>query len=336
MSELFDRLRAALPNLVFHPPATAAQINRVERQLETRFPAWLRDLYLCTNGIENPRNGDSYLFPLEGSEQSLLEWNQFIRGLEGEHSPIVEATVPACDPGAITTGKLLMITYMNCIEWAIDPEGGTQIILHDVRDPDHRPVIGADLVEACCNELREDQEIREKLFRGRTPVRRDGHSPSPTCDVELIYDILNTLLHSMIYPLENRIDAFPSGNLYRAISQRPGETGVLHILGWIRSEIQIASGDGNIPFVLRSKPSFYPEAITCLVKNLSDAILCILCLVDLDGQTAQTLDDRTKSQLITAAWRDRGGAPIPEFEAVASVLFRRDDLRLKEENPLGE
>jgi hypothetical protein len=352
MSEMYRRLRAAISDATFHPPATEQQIVRVEQMLGTRFPEWLRELYLCCNGISGHEFQEPYLNVLEspgneeGCDYSLLGWNKFQRD-ECDFARESYAEGGRLDEWEKSHARNFLIignTGATAQDWAIRLDGGTEIVWYDVRNPGYYEVLGQDLVEVVVNYEREEHVIRDQIFRGREPIRREKDPLPPSTDIELLVDTLNELERgSKKIPMFVREATSPNFSLYRGISQKPSESGMLFILRIGRLEFQIATQDGNLPFVLRTQPSFQPESMQCLVGNLPDALICILYLLDIDRESMRRESMRDFSSpawdaLVANAvhvWRHRGGSAIPELQAMAEILFGRDDRRFQEDTRLG-
>jgi len=344
MSQLFDRLRAALPNAIFYPPATEEQIARVEAALSTPFPDWLRSLYLCCNGIHSEKHSKPYLYALESNDdfrESLLSWNQFNRELWNSMVADLKYNQPGPDWDALDIRFSLLIGGLDGIDWAIDPKNGPQILRYDVRNPDDREVIGMDLVAACIKNEQEIQMFREEQLRGRQPHFREGNPNPQSCDVELVEDMLISLHGgSMGSSLRGtggwRDNLCPY--LYQAISQRPGETGKLFIFHSDFIEIQVATRDGNLPFMLRAKVATQDMPLRCLVRGLPETLFCMLYVIaHLNPfrirDNAEFTDWANHAAKI---WSFKFGMPDPELEQMATILFDRDDRRMQEENPMGE
>jgi hypothetical protein len=342
MSELYERLRIALPGAEFAPPATEEEIARVEGALGNEFPEWLHQLYRCCNGIAGKEFHDPYLWPLENSSDptyGLLGWNRFLRQNCDELRDISEANGKLDNWERSHARNFLIIGCENAVNWAIDVKtGGPEIIWYDERNPDDFSVLGDDLADVCARIEAKNREIHDELFRGREPIRRESDPLPPSTDIELILETLIELGRGTKgVPMFAREATSPNCSLYHCISQRPGETGMLFILAIHSFEIQIATRDGNLPFVFRVKTPFRQEPFRCLVKNLFEAMHRILCLIDVVYY--ETRDNRNEREAagrrINGVWRDSCGPAIPELDEMAETLFRRDDNRLVEDNRLG-
>jgi len=338
---MFEQLRQALPGAIFHPPATSQQIDRVEEALNTRLPAWLRELYLHTNGIKSVQHHDPYLFSLEDNDdfpRSLLSWNRFLRNQWKQSESERKADFPEVDWDKLDVHRLLIIGGVNGRYWAIDPAGGPEIINHEASDVEDRTILASDLVSMCVDNEEMDQQIRSELFRGRKPIRRYEDAMPPSSDIELLLDTLVDLYRGTKgTSVRLRNLSSPGWSLYQGISQRPGEEGMLFILQRGSFEIQVATRDGNLFFVLRSKVWFQEEPLRCLVKDLPETLLCILYLFDMES--FRTGDPSLRKDIATQTfrvWRHRYGPLEEKLEQMAEVLFHRDDYRMQEENRMGE
>jgi hypothetical protein len=341
--ELFHRLRQALPNAVFGPPASEEQIARVEAALGTPFPGWLHELYGCCNGVRTA-DGDHYLLVLEtsdGSQLSLREWNKVIRELWDSMVSDWKAHEPDADWDALNVRHILLIGYIRGYEWAIDPKGDAHIISFSMHNPDYREIIAADLAVVCEKNEQHLAAIHDELFRGRQPRHREGNPAPPSCDVELIQDML-LALHGACVPslqrpsIPGRRSAAPSLN--QGISQRPGEDGMLFVFAnpWV--EIQVASRDGNLPYVLKAKVLAAPDLrLRCLVRDLPEAFLCMLSLIThLDAfRTREAGEFEARAKVVQKIWQGPFGVDDSELQHMADMLFARDDRRMQEENRLG-
>ncbi|HET6250579.1 MAG TPA: SMI1/KNR4 family protein [Tepidisphaeraceae bacterium] len=338
MDSTYDRLKAALPGAVFYPPADKEQIATVEKELESQFPDWLRELYLSCNGIQSKDHGDPYLYPLQKSESlanGLLEWNQFFRGQWEENLPLLRQYRAEIEWDGLEPHRLIIIGESSGITWAIKIDGAPEIISYDVRNPEARDIIADDLVSVCTTNEEERQEISECLFRGRELYRGQDGLPPPTRDIDYLFDLIVQIHKPRDLTPGVR---FSSGwYLDRATSQRPGESGELFIISiGPPNEVSLASRDGNFPMIMRLKACRMETAPTCIVWSLRDAIMLILGMQDalskpfVDGQQPPSPDESE----IRRIWRDHGHSD-PELAAIADVLFERDDKRRQEENQLG-
>jgi hypothetical protein len=338
---MYDRLRPAVPGLVFHPPASEQQIARVERGLGMVFPGWLRELYLQSNGIFSNR-GDAYLYPLEKSDDvpnGLLDWNHFLRDQWELVAKDFQRDFPEIDWERLHVANLLVIGGFNGTDWAIDPQAGPAIIWYDVRDPESREVLAGDLVDMCVKQEAEQAAIHSLLFRGRKPLPQEDDELPATTDVAWLRDTLIELYRGgRGLGASSRCATSPGWSLYQAISSRPGEEGMLFVLSRGSFEIQIATRDGNLFFVMRAKVAFQEEPLRCLVKEIPEAVLCVLHLMDLRPWDARADEDARRAAAASAAevWRHRYGPLEEKLERMADVLFGRDDRRLEEENAMGE
>ncbi|HEX4795970.1 MAG TPA: SMI1/KNR4 family protein [Humisphaera sp.] len=332
--DMYDRLRAALPNGQFAPPATKQQIAEAEKALGVRFPKWLTELYLRCNGIVGSM--DTYLMSLdceEDPEAGLVGWNKYLRQLWLDTSPEGKRLRPQVNWDALDPHRFIVITSVNAIDWAIDPGNGPQIIALSVRC-DELWIVGADLVEACIKEEQEGHEIDEDLWRGRTTHRSEYSTEPPERDIDQLYDII-VGLHRR--PGQIRIAGESTGwNLYRATSQRPGESGELYIIPRGSYEIRIASRDGNLPFVMRLSGGSLDQEISSTARTLRQAQMRILMTDDAMSQPRQSDGTRPPPDPneLRRIWHDEGRED-EELIRMAEILCARDDRRRLEENKLG-
>ena len=74
---ILNRIRSAMPDASFDPPATSAMIDAAEGALGVPLPDWLREIYLACNGFRGPTDV-RYLYPLDGRE-GVAEFTFFLR-----------------------------------------------------------------------------------------------------------------------------------------------------------------------------------------------------------------------------------------------------------------
>lgn len=334
-SSIFQRLRKSVPNAKFYPPATPKQIAHAERALSFRFPKWLRDLYLRSSGIMG--TDAVFLWPLERVEEfpeTLLSWNQFHRKLWDDTLTQSEFSAPPADQWG-NPHNLLLISSNNDVAWAIEPGRGKQILLYDVRNPDHREVIASDFVAACIEHEKLIHETEERLFRGREPYRNEYSTSPVVWDIEHLFDVIVSIHKD--FRTRPGVQVNTGWYLKRAISRRRGERGEMFILNLGGDdEVRVVTRNGNFPFVMRLKVWPFKSDLSCIVWCVKDALLRILQTVDairlpwIDANHRPTPDEAKLRQI----WRD-AGMPDPELERMADVLCARDDRRLEEENRLG-
>lgn len=147
---IFERLRTALPKLIFYPPASPSQMERVEKSLRVKFPNWLRELYLHSNGITASDSSADYLLALECNDdfpESLLSWNQFLRDEWVSYLPDFQIYDPKFNESDIL--EFLFIGTINFANWAIKTRLGPQIIWYNVRDVEHDQIFAGDFALAC-------------------------------------------------------------------------------------------------------------------------------------------------------------------------------------------
>ena len=255
MGTLFERIRAAVPGAIFYPGATEEQIGRVEGALGVRFPGWLRELYLCCNGIQEGKFRDPYLYALEKNDdfqESLLSWNEFIRGSWQENAPHYKQNFPETDWDFYDPRHLLLIGGSNGDDWGVDLRtNSAAIVRFDVRNPDSREVIAKDLVQMFLKDRLFGEKIHREIYCGRAPYRREAHPLPATSDVDFILDMLIEICRgSRSSSLKLREAGSPGWRLYRGISQREAEGGMLFLFEG-GPEVQVATVDGNLPFVMR-------------------------------------------------------------------------------------
>jgi hypothetical protein len=342
MSDLYERLRLALPDAEFGPPATEQQIAQAERALQTTFPDWLRQLYLKCNGISGHEFNDPYLYPLEtpghDDTYTLVGWNQFLRGTCDQLRETYESDGDLPLWEKTHAKNYLIIGYENGTNWAIDIKTGRpQIIWYDERNPGDYSVLGEDLADVCAKNEAKNREIHNQLYRGRQAIRRDDATTPPTCDVEHIIDLLIDLARgSRSIPISIRESGRPNLNFYQRLKATPEEPGALFILEANHLLLSIATRDGNVPFVLRAKLDWTQEPLHCLVHDLPDALLRIMLVVELARDRNATDNQRTRRiDASRTVFELNHGPPDPDFERLADYLFARDDRRLEEANQLG-
>ncbi len=66
-----------MPDAVFNPPVTQAQIDVTQEAVGVQFPEWLCDIYQATNGFTGS-TGISYLYPID-APNGLVSFTSFIR-----------------------------------------------------------------------------------------------------------------------------------------------------------------------------------------------------------------------------------------------------------------
>lgn len=338
MPTLYKRLTARLPAAKFYPPAAREQIARIERALGTRFPKWLRDLYLCCNGIRPADMCGPYLYALERRDdfrESLLSWNQFHRRLWLDNIAAYKRNRPEIEWDLYDPGKLLIIGTDEDEEWAIRTDAGMEIIRYDVRNPECPEIIGADLLEACLN--REDRlnDVNEDLFRGRELYRNETGERPAACDVERLFDTI-VHIHRWRDPTPG-VKVSTGWALFRAISQREGEAGQLFILRiGIDEQVRIVTRDGNVPFSMHLRAWPGKEDLRCIVTCLAEALSRILTATEavrlpwLDGK--RPCPDEL---LLRQVWRNAVNGRHAELSRMAEILCARDDRRRSEKNELG-
>lgn len=335
MSSIYQRLREALPAAKFFSPAMPEQIARVEGTLCVRFPDWLRDLYLRSNGILPADSSGAYLYPLERNDdccESILSWNQFLRSQWVENLPEYARYQPEVEWSKLDPQRLLIIGSDGGVDWAIHPEGGMEIVCYDVRNPECRNVIAQDLIDACVEQEEFSYEIGEDLFRGRELYRGDNPTSPAATDIDRLFDII-VALHKA-YNTPPGIHVGTGWWLHRAISQRPGELGELFIIPrGSDDEIRIFTLDGNLPFVMRLTARPFAEDFCCVVGSLKGALINILSVTDtisipwVDGKRPSP--DEAK---IREAWQEKFTQPRSDMVRMADVLIARDNRRRVEEN----
>ncbi len=74
---VLERIRSAMPDASFDPPATVALIDAAESAVGVSFPDWLCEIYLACNGFRGPTDV-RYLYPLDGRE-GVVEFTLFLR-----------------------------------------------------------------------------------------------------------------------------------------------------------------------------------------------------------------------------------------------------------------
>ena len=331
---MYDRLRAALPNAKFFPPATTEQIARVEKGLQIRFPDWLRELYLHCNGIRGTYA--IYLYALERNDdfsESLLNWNLFHRDLWQENLDDAKQNRPEIDWDGLDPRNLLIIGSDNGLDWAIKLTGETSIVNFDVRNPDDREIVAKDLVEACVANERQEEETHEDLFRGREQYCRVSKPWAEMRDIDRLFELILTIYTPSGY---NPGDIRLSWYFDRAISQRAGETGELFIIKTGSDEIRIATRDGNFPFVMRLSAWPMEQELICSVHDLKDALMRVLAAHDAISLPWKDANERPRPDEaeLHRIWRSAGREDAELFE-IAEVLCRRDDKRRVEDNRLG-
>jgi hypothetical protein len=333
--DICTRLRKALPTLEFFPPATSEQIARVERRFGVSFPPWLRELYLHCNGIKSSCGNDCYLMALESNDdfrESVASWNEFLRSEWDVYLPDLKENRPDVPWDDFDRRKLIFIGRLNGTEWAVRTDGSTEIIWHDVRNPESWDVIADDIVEACIKEEERHREIYESLFRGRTPYHHEPDEIASQRDIDRIFFAIN-----YIHMGRRETGTLQSPwHIERAISQRPGETGELYIISYGDDLVRLFSVDGNFPFVMRLKDPAGGGELSFIAWILKDTVMKILQVRDLlllpydaDGKP-----QKPDAEAVRSLWRYTG-MPEPDLEETATVLCRRDDNRRNEENHLG-
>jgi hypothetical protein len=337
-SILFERLREALPDARFGPPAELSVIERVETELGMRFPRWLRELYLHCDGIQGGRSGPPYLYPLEPRAdfgESVLGWNKFQRELWNQLLPEFIANRPDVDLEKAGPERLLFIGSDRDLDWAIEPESGEKTILgYDVRSAEVCESVADDLVEACVRRERERHELNEDLFRGRRQCRSEAAPTPPANDVERLYDIIVELHRPRQGPASDTVRT--GWYLDRITSQRPGELGELHVFDFgSLGEIRIASRDGNAPLLLRLRSPLLDGERSMIAWDIKTALMCILRTKDaLNRPYVDDCPQKPNEAEMNRIWRSRTAGDA-ELERMADVLCARDDARRHEENELG-
>jgi len=326
MLSIFERLRAAIPTATFHPPASEAQIVRVERLLGSPFPDWLRELYLRCNGISGAAFGDPYLYPLEtGNEHSLLGQNEYFRSEWDDKLDWYKEVDPTADWENRDIRDLLIIGRCHTINWAIEVAGGRQIIRYSLHGPGRREVLAEDLVEMCEKTEAEQREIHEKHYRGRQPYRREAELAPPRRDIDRIMDRLN--FDATEIPRKHGIRVSPPWRVDRAISQRPGETGELYILHGGGMSIRLISRDGNFPFVMKIK--WRKAEPSCTVNKLSQV------LARIEGAQEEVRSNQRRLGVVLRIWNQDAAPFDDELFDMSEILCGRDDRRMEEDNALG-
>jgi hypothetical protein len=337
MPTLYERLRTLLPNALFAPPWTSAQIAHAEKELNIRFPAWLRDLYLHCGGIQPRENDPAYLLWYKG-EGGLIKMNKFMRGLWDEHTVSDRKSSPEVDWDAIDIRKFLIIATDGVVDQAIRlSDEDTRIYNHDVRNPHDRSVLASDLFEFCAEQEAQDAEIRNELFRGREPYRRDPDSPT-LCDVDRLMDRLQ--YDEFAEPNAFGIKIRPTWTVDRAISQRPGEHGQLHIFGGDGIEFRLVSRDGKLPFIV--KLTHLKAQPTCTVASIDQMVDRVDRMSEERNRLYREFTPGAQKELPTielstalAIWTANAAPFDEELNHMAEILCRRDDRRLQEDNRLG-
>lgn len=329
MSKIFQRLKAALPKASFQPPASKKQIERVEKALNVSFPEWLRELYLCCNGIEN--GGYVYLYALQKSDafsQSLLSWNQFLRSEWRDNLTQLKEFRPEVNWDDTDPHRLIIIGGIEMLNWAIDPLSGPEILNYDVRNEGPCEAIAKDFVEACLNQERQDRDAIERLFRGREKYRDASKSPPASKDIDRIIDAF--------LAIQEPRNVF---SFQRRIRNRPDEVGDLYALNLgIDNELRMVSRNGNFPFAFRLRAWPYENEFECVVRNMPDAIRIMLnaeAALSLHWTDANQRPKPDEAEL-RRIFRARGDwESIPRLKRVADELFARDDKRHLEKNAWG-
>ncbi|HLX59892.1 MAG TPA: SMI1/KNR4 family protein [Planctomycetota bacterium] len=320
---IYDLLRAALPSIKLYRPATNSQIARVEQSLNFKFPDWLRELYLQTNGVVSSDSSSTYLFALERTDdfsESLLSWNQFQRAewLSNWTSNVS----PKVEWNDFDVHQFLLIgTFDGISNWAIKHETGSQIILYDVRDEKHDEIFADNFADACIKQEKWIREIEDDLYCGREfyMPKSNGSDVDRLFQLMLEIDKPRNVLH-----------------FHHAISQRPNEPGILFIIRLgAEDQVRLISANGKLPFILRLSVWPLEEDMSCIVWTIKDAIQRIFASRDCveiswrDGK--RPVPDLNKLRSI---WTD-AGMPNSELTLLANALCARDDHRKREENPRG-
>jgi cell wall assembly regulator SMI1 len=340
MPTLFARIREALPDAVFYPPATEQEITRVESSLGHRLPEWLRDLYRCTNGIHSSGWNDPILLSLEENEHfshSLKSWNQSARFDWNQATKDDDNVNPAVDDGW-GPNHILIIGYTNGTNWATDLTESMQIIHYEFSSPSTDCVVAQDLAQCYLEHRLQIEEIHRQLYCGRAAHRRTLELPPPQKDVEFVLDMLNESEKGTIsWSAKMRNAASPRWSLWRGISQQPQDKGLLFIFQRGSCDIQVATRDGDLPFVIRGKAPFLDHPLRCLVRDIPETLLCFLYLPDRQyyGEHKSSAERDELNRFSKTIWKYRNVPQDAELDAIADTLFLRDDHRLEDNAPLG-
>jgi hypothetical protein len=253
--ELHQRLREALPNCTFRPPATEEQLRRVERELGVTFPQDIRRLYLHYDGFHCGSEARVELLPLIGSEprklgeESVLSWNHFKKG-------------PGWEPGYEPPAHVLELGFLNDDEYfGIDLRSG-EVVLVLRRGNEVEPA-GRDLCKLLVEEYEEQRRFHEELekhvYRGRVPYFPVKPGDGPQRDIDRL--------------ILSYVAARPTAFFLRQLSDDPGDLGGTWVLsvgfdpGW--EQIRVKSPTGDCPFIVESDVSGTATTATTVEQAVS-------------------------------------------------------------------
>lgn len=330
MTGFYQRLRDALPSATFYPPATPAEIQKVERALKTKLPDWLRELYLDCNGIHN-LHGDPYLYSLDVNPRfsdSLLSWNEFWRAEWAGDVAAKMANRPEVDWQGHDPHKLIFIGRVHTTDWAIRPRSGPEIIEHVSPDGPGNwwNVIAQDLIEACVENDAAEAELENELFSGR------AHYKVPSDAARDIDRVFNEMLSRWRAKLGISTGQVGKSlrlpwHIDRATTRSSGDLGELFIIT-SSGEVRLASRDGYLPFVMRLKIWTREDELSCVTWTVDETVTRILVAQrELNPRWVdQNVRPRPDEPKLRALWRS-SAKQDPELSRLAEVLFARDDAR---------
>ena len=268
--ELHQKLREALGDCTFGPPATEGQIRRVERELGVTLPEDIRRLYLHYDGFDGGEEAPEFQWlPLIGPEprklwgESLLGWNLFRKGRSWE-------------PGCELPAHVLELGFLNADEYfGIDLRTGEVMVVF--RRGNEIASAGQGLCELLAEEYEDQrrfrQELDDRVFKGRAeyyPVKADQGTQRDIDRLILGY-----------------VEARPAAFFLKQLADdpaRPGGTWVLSVgfdPGW--EEVRITSPTGDCPLIIESDIS----GTTTTAVTVEQAIAVIIGEVEKHGQRSR-------------------------------------------------